>query len=545
MVTPIFAPFPAAPSRAEGRDDFSPSADTFAAALPPFALKMNEAITWMSSAVTAITGSQSAASDSARAAAQSAETANTAKLAAQKAVTDAGTAGAQQVQLAKDQVALATAAKGEAQAAAQAAGAAAGLPSPRVPHTFLKVRADGVIAWGARDQIGQVVMAIKAQDASYIQTGGVYLQSSYPELYQVIGKLPTPGVYSFQGVTNTGAYTVLDLATDGKGTWVAAVSDTTGSSTSLLGYVLRSVDDGRTWAPISVRRVRVQAVGYVNETWVVVGGHYDTSNKNVAFSISVDGGVTWSIGTTDSNLRVFSDSVRLVLEVGEGGGLVLTGTDIDIYSKRFVWTSLFLNAPSGNQWSGYSSVVGMTNSDASAAGAARSGGFNIVVTTLGRMSRVPVTATGTTGGNAVNTGVSGDLKAIASKAGTIIAVGASGTVARSTDDAATFRPSAVSGTPDFRSVEGVGGGVWVAGTSTGVLWISLDDGFTFTETTPSGLATAVTRIKAAGNTIVLNGGATIRRSESLYSYDQNTQFIVPAVTAPSGMKTFIKAREAA
>ena len=545
MAAPTFAVFPPAPSRSEGQEDFNQAADTFAAALPPFALKMNLAITWMAETMTAVSASQSAAADSASAAAQSASNANTAKLAAQKAVTDASAAGAAQVQLAKDQVALATSAKGEAQAAAQAAGAATGLPSQRIPHTFLKVRADGVIGWGARDQIGQVVMAIKAQDASYIQTGGVYLQSSYSELYQIIGKLPTPGVYSFQGVTNTSAYTVLDIATDGKGTWIAAVSDTTGTSTSLLGYVLRSVDDGKTWAPVSVRRVRVQAVGYVNDTWVVVGGHYDTSNKNVVFAISVDGGVTWSIGTTDSNLRTFSDSARLVLEVGEGGGLVLTATDVDIYSKRIVWTSLFLIAATGNQWSAYSNVAGMVNIDAGAAGSTRSGAFNIVVTTLGRMSRAPVTATGTTGGNAVNTGVSGDLKAIASKAGTIIAVGASGTVTRSTDDAATFRPSAVSGTPDFRSVEGVGGGVWVAGTSTGVLWISLDDGFTFTETTPSGLATAVTRIKAAGNTIVLNGGATIRRSESLYSYDQNTQFIVPAVTAPSGLKTFIKAREAA
>lgn len=545
MVAPIFAPFPAAPSRAEGRDDFSPSADTFAAALPPFALKMNQAITWMAETMTAVSGSQSAAADSASAAAQSAKDANTAKVAAQKAVTDAGAAGAQQVQYAKDQVALATSAKGEAQTAAQAAGAAAGLPSQRAPHTFLKVRADGLIAWGARDQIGQVVMAIKAQDASYIQTGGVYLQSSYPELYPIIGKLPTPGVYSFQGVTNTSAYTVLDMATDGKGTWIAAVSDTTGSSTSLLGYVLRSVDDGKTWAPVSVQRVRVQAVGYVNDTWVVVGGHYDTTNKNIAFSISVDGGVTWSVGATNSNLRTFSDSARLVLEVGEGGGLILTATDVDIYSKRVVWTSMFLNTPSGSQWSAYAGTAGMINIDAGAAGAARTGEYNIVVTTLGRMSRALVTTAGTSSGNAVNTGVTADLKAIGSKAGTVIAVGTSGTIIRSTDDAATFRPSAVSGSPEFRSIEGVGGGVWIAGTSTGVLWISLDDGFTFTETTPSGVGAAVTRIKAAGNTVVLNSGTAIRRSESLYSYDQNTQFIVPAVAAPSGLKTFIKAREAA
>jgi hypothetical protein len=542
---PVFATFPPAPRRGDGAADFSQKADTFVAALPPFALKMNQAITWMAETMTTVSSSQSAAADSAQSAAQSASTANTAKLAAQQAVIDASTAGAQQVQLAKDQVALATSAKGEAQAAAQAAGAAAGLPPERVPHTFLKVRADGVIAWGARDQIGQVVMAINAQDASYIQTGGVYLQSSYPELYQVIGKLPTPGVYSFQGVTNISAYTVLDMATDGNGTWIAAVSDTTGTSTSILGYVLRSVDDGKTWAPVSVQRVRVQAVGYVNNVWVVVGGHYDTTNKNVAFSISVDGGSTWSVGTTNTNLRSFNSGARLILETGADGGLVLTGSDLDIYNKWNLWSSLFLNAAPGNQWSGYSGVGGLVQIDAGATGAARSGAYNIVVTTLGRMSRGPVTAAATGTGTAVNTGVTADLKAIGSKAGTVIAVGAAGTIIRSTDDAATFRPSAVSGAPDFRSVEGVGGGVWVAGTSTGVLWISLDDGFTFTETTPSGLATAVTRIKAAGNTIVLNSGTTIRRSESLYSYDQNTQFIVPAVAAPSGLKTFIKAREAA
>ncbi len=544
MATPVIKALPAAPTRSDGADDFAAKADTFVAALPPLVVQINSTSEWIGGQVAAAEGYKTAAAGSASAAADSASAADAAKLAAQKAVTDAEQAGAAQVELAQDQVALSVAAKDEAQAAAQAAGSAAGLPSERVPYSVLQVTSDGRSAWGARDRIGEVVTAVKAQDASYIQTGSVYLQASYPELFQLLGKITTPGVYSFQGVTNPSGYTVVDIATDGNGTWIAACSETTGTSTSLLGYVLRSVDDGKTWTPVSIQRVRVRAVGYVNGVWVVVGGSYDTSSDNVWFSTSKDGGATWAMGD-NTNTRTASSNARMFLEVGESGGLVLTGSDQDIYGAWSIWTSLFLNAPSGAQWSAWAGTAGLGTLTAGAGGAARSGAYNVVVTTLGKMSRALVSAAATSTGSAVNTGVTADLKAVAAKAGTIIAVGASGTIIRSTDDAATFRPSAVSGSPDFRSIEGVGGGVWIAGTSAGVLWISLDDGFTFTQTTPSGVATAVTRIKAAGNTVVLNSGTVIRRSESLYSYDQNTQFIVPAVAAPSGLKSFIKAREAA
>ncbi|CAB5556293.1 Uncharacterized protein related to plant photosystem II stability/assembly factor [Pseudomonas putida] len=544
MATPVIKALPAAPTRSDGADDFAAKADTFVAALPPLVVQINSTSEWIGGQVAAAEGYKTAAAGSASAAADSASAANTAKLAAQQAVTDAEQAGAAQVELAQDQVALSVAAKDEAQAAAQAAGSAAGLPSERVPYSVLQVTSDGRSAWGARDRIGEVVTAVKAQDASYIQTGSVYLQASYPELFQLLGKITTPGVYSFQGVTNPSGYTVVDIATDGNGTWIAACSETTGTSTSLLGYVLRSVDDGKTWTPVSIQRVRVRAVGYVNGVWVVVGGSYDTSSDNVWFSTSKDGGATWATGS-NTNTRTASSNARMFLEVGESGGLVLTGSSQDIYGAWSIWTSLFLNTPSGALWSAWAGTAGLATLTAGAGGAARSGAYNVVVTTLGKMSRALVSAAATSTGSAVNTGVTADLKAVAAKAGTIIAVGASGTIIRSTDDAATFRPSAVSGSPDFSSIEGVGGGVWIAGTSTGVLWVSLDDGFTFTQTTPSGVATAVTRIKAAGNTVVLNSGTVIRRSESLYSYDQNTQFIVPAVAAPSGLKSFIKAREAA
>jgi hypothetical protein len=90
MVAPIFAPFPAAPSRAEGRDDFSPSADTFAAALPPFAFKMNLAISWIGEQVTAAEGYKNTASDAATVASDSADAAAQSKTAAQAAAIAAG-----------------------------------------------------------------------------------------------------------------------------------------------------------------------------------------------------------------------------------------------------------------------------------------------------------------------------------------------------------------------------------------------------------------------------------------------------------------------
>lgn len=514
--------------------------------------QINVSLMWIGQQITVVDGYRQAAAQSASDASGSAGAANAAKNAAAQSALEATNNGKAQVALAAAQVALAQAARAGAESAAQAAGAAAGLPSGRTPLTVLKVLPNGQIGWGPRDPVGEVVIAVTAQDASYIQTGGVYLQASYPELFQLIGKIATPGVYSFQGVTNTSGYLVTDVDTDGNGTWIAAVSNTTGTTSgTFLGYVLRSTDDGLTWSAVSIPRLINAKVRYAAGIWMCTGSFYDSTNEQVYCAHSTDGGITWSAarqvysgtGGTLSNPRALATN-----EIGE---LALLSAFSNSSGSRSAWTSKFIPGSVGNtsEWTGYAFTgppfSQQPNAGLLVQGLVYTGNYLLVYGVGGNLVRVTVVAAGTSAGTVVNSRTTSDLKGGAAKNGTILIAGSNGAVIRSTDLGATFLPVAVSAATNFVSVEAVGGGVWLLGASDGSIWISMDDGFTVTNTTPSGVSTPVENIRNALGTVVIASKAVIRRSKSLYSYDQTTQFIVPSVAAPSGLKSFIKARAAA
>jgi len=549
---PLIPEMPPAPSRSEGQAAFNITAGPFIAAMPPMVVNINIALTWIGQQVTAVDGYRQAAATSASNAADSASAANAAKNAAAQSATDATNNGKAQVDLAKDQVTLAQQAASVAQAAAAAAGAAAGLPSMVGKKGWvLEVTPSEMGAvWRPRHNVGDVAITAGTLDASYILTGGIYLQSAFPVLFQKIGKIPTPGVYSFQGVSNPNGYVITDLDSDGNGTWIAAVSDVTGTSTALLGYVLRSTDNGLNWTPVSISRLRNSKIRYASGIWMCVGRFYDTSRNSLYCAHSVDGGQTWSVAREITSVPGNIGSNPPYLEVNELGELVLMGTYTNTSNATYSsWTSRFMPSNVGvtAEWSAYSftgSPFGNT-ANINVQGQVRIGGYSLLYGLAGIIGRVTVTTTGTGQSQLINSKTTNDLKGGAAKEGTVVIAGSGGTVIRSTDMGASFLGSAVSGAPDFVSVEGVGGGVWLLGASDGTVWISLDDGFTVTRSIPSGVTTPVRRIRNAGGAVVLSSNAAIRRSESQYSYDQNTQFLVPLVTVPSGFRSYVKAKEAA
>lgn len=301
--TPI-TPLPKAPSRADGREAFNQYSDPFIAAMPPMVVQINERLVWIADQVTACEGYKSAAAASATNAATSATTAGQKVTLAAAEVTKAVTArqGAE-------------AARDAAQVAAQAAGAAAGLPAARVPFTVLQVNAAGNVAWGygvpdtsaalagqalilgagkvpgwgyPAQQIGDVLYTSRNPGAGYLPaSGGVYLQSAYPQLFALVGllgglrltsfvsKASTPVLDNFEfgenGVVlaySTAAGTVNNIyrSTDYGNTFSLAVAAVDAATIgrlmhlggviwlALLGTakVLRSTDNGSTWAPINV-----------------------------------------------------------------------------------------------------------------------------------------------------------------------------------------------------------------------------------------------------------------------------------------------------
>jgi NADH dehydrogenase/NADH:ubiquinone oxidoreductase subunit G len=128
---PLLTNLPSPALSTDTEDVFNSKTDATLLAQQTFVnVDMNtKVIPGINQASTDVAAAKDAAAQSASDAAGSANAANTSKLAAAQSATDATNNGAQQVNLAKDQVTLANQARAAAQAAAAAAGAAAGLPA--------------------------------------------------------------------------------------------------------------------------------------------------------------------------------------------------------------------------------------------------------------------------------------------------------------------------------------------------------------------------------------------------------------------------------
>ncbi len=558
MVAPIFAPFPAAPSRAEGRDDFSPSADTFAAALPPFALKMNQAITWMAETMTAVSGSQSAAADSASAAAQSASTANTAKLAAQKAVTDASAAGAAQVQLAKDQVALSVAAKESAQAAAAAAQAAAGMPSiagkafmalrvnaagtgvewaAGVPNTLVGKTGQSIMLdaakkpyWGyAGQQIGDTLITSRNPGALYLPANGsIRSKSVYPVAAAQVGLIGGVVGEAWQGSDSGLSSALRLLKSNGKGTLIAMIA----ASLTLT----RSVDGGVTWTPCTMPAGLGSSSGTtsidtdLNGNWVICGFNDSATPRKVLRS--EDDGITWE---------------AVNIPVAQAGGdwthIVCAGPRIFLALTNY-GVSALRSTDGGATWNAV--VIGIPSN-----AYPYSIGSNLAGTVLVSTATTLFRSTDY-GATWVNTGIANIYGIGTDRQGTWLLTGTNSQThtRRSLDDALTFTAFPLGATAvALNNILFAYGKIFINTQSgQGVYVYRPADGTFAAISSANGLVYGPVLDAANGLLLALGSGqasARLVKAPPVFGYDTANQFALPSLPAPPGLTAYIKVLEAA
>jgi len=297
MANPSITALPEAPQRRMARDVYPVVADKWAAALGPWTTQVNAVVTWMGNQVDAVAASAKAASDSATAASQ--------------AVTDAQA----QVKLATDQ---AVASKGSADAAARQLSstetvAAAVRAQVNLPSLVGKAGQYWRVAADEKtlelvpliiSQVGDTLVSTQAPDNTWVPTGRVYSQVTYPALFAKLGVV-ADWVLSQQLVGNVpNNYAYPDMVF-GNGLFVALDS---GNGTALTS------PDGVTW---TVRNLPVSA----NFAAVEYGANFvavATSTSTTALT-SPDG-ITWTARTlpsTESWTNVkYSNGVYLAVAGG-------------------------------------------------------------------------------------------------------------------------------------------------------------------------------------------------------------------------------------
>lgn len=270
-VTPVpISPLPDAPLITDTPAVFNDKAFPFSQALDPFGDQINAtAIATNTNAVAAKEGATaSAASASASAA---------------SAVNAAGsvTAAAAQVTLAVD-------AKDSAWNAAAAAGAAAGLPALEGnANKTLSVRSDEQgVEWGDGGLLlGDVKTTASSPNADWIETNNIYLQSSYPDLFGVLGLRPNAVTATTDAGLSIGTRT--GVAASSLGTVIAV-----GGSAPLI----RRRSAAGVWSSPSHSApsdTRFGGVGSGNGVFVAVAGDHGWTASTLALR-SADDGVTWS-----------------------------------------------------------------------------------------------------------------------------------------------------------------------------------------------------------------------------------------------------------
>lgn len=546
MPVPTINPLPQAPSRSDGPVAFNALADPFIAALPPFVLQANALALAINNALISIVSSVDAAAGSASAAATSANAANSSKNAA-----------AQQVGLAADQVALAETARNEARAArdsaqnfAAAAGSAAGTPAlagKSGKALVVNATADGVL-WGdpypayagkARmslqvlpneqgvrwvdvgDRIGDVLVSARNPGSLYLPAdGSVYLKSAYTELFQLLGLLGGTKANSWSTITSGfGTDEIVGTATNNNGVWVFLSS---------TGVVRRSTDDGLTLTTIAgVTVTGGKGIVYCgNSTFIAYGTSISAVYK------SVDNGLTWT--QIPANTIVSGVSLSLSCSSSDGNGVILlggylSGTAYVVTSTNYgvSWT-FRLVASSSTPWAvgvgkdGKSFVIiGQYNS-----------GYNYFLYTA------DLTSAWTSAGVVSGTQTAGleSLCSIDTDGSNIwvisfptlsVRIGAngSGTILN--------LPSAVVG-----KVVTDKNGTWLIGNR-----VSTNDAIDFTTANLAAPAASCLAASRSGTFMVGATAGSLRRSVPVFPYDSATQFALPNISSPIGVKAYIKAKE--
>jgi len=545
-VVPNVPELPPAPQRQMSSSTYPVVADTWAAAINPWTLKVNLFGAWVGEQVDAIAMSKQAAQQAATAAADSAAAASSSKNAA-----------AQQVGLAADQVALAETAGNEARAArdsaqnfAAAAGSAVGMPAiagKSGKALVVNATADGVL-WGdpypayagkARmslqvlpneqgvrwvdvgDRIGDVLVSARNPGSLYLPAdGAVYLKSAYTELFQLLGLLGGTKANSWSTITSGfGAAEIVGTATNNNGVWVFLSS---------TGVVRRSTDDGLTLTTIAgVTVTGGKGVVYCgNSTFIAYG------STNSSVYKSTDNGLTWTQIPTDT--IVSGTLLNLTCSSSEGNGVILlggyySGTAYVVTSTNYgvSWTFRLVSG-SSTPWAvgvgkdGKSFVIiGQYNS-----------GYNYFLYTADLTSAWTsagvVSATQTAGLESLcSIDTDGSNVWVMSFPTISVRIGTngSGTILN--------LPSAVVG-----KVVTDKNGTWLIGNR-----VSTNDAIDFTTANLAAPLASSLAASRAGTFMVGATAGSLRRSVPVFPYDSVTQFALPNISSPIGVKAYIKAKE--
>lgn len=544
MPVPTINPLPQAPSRSDGPVAFNALADPFIAALPPFVLQANALALAINNALISIASSVDAAATSAGAASDSAIAASGFKNAA-----------AQQVGLAADQVALANIAKSEAQAAALAAGAAAGLPPERVPFSVLQINAAGVLGWGyglpdraaaqagyslilgpgkvptwgfAGDQIGDILYTSRAPGATYLPaSGGIYLQSSYPQLFALIGLIGGQRATVFTAKSATPPFITMEFGENGV---VLGVSGTAGTT----GNVYRSTDYGLTFSLVATAitaNAILQLLHLGGSKWLAGG------NGTNPVLISSDDGSTWTPVTVAASFTFVSAAT-------DKAGTVLV---------RMINSAIYRSINYGASFTALSFSAG---SVFCYAGAGRwianySGNYNYMLVSDDAFSTYSVVSIGGTMVTANATGITADPTS-----GTVVAFVGSGNAASvnlaiSYDRGVSFgaMPSGSATAP--KAVVFAGGDTWlILGYSNSTTWEirkSINGAKTFTTgpSVPTANGPVMLHAEPLKGYVIANGqtvgAASYAVSAPVLGYDGATQFKLPTLTKHEGASPYVKA----
>lgn len=530
---PIIPDLPPAPSRSDGPAGFTPKADAMVAALQPMVTAQNQQASWMNDTAQQVHADAIYAATSATNAADSASAANTAKLAAQQAVTAAEQAGA-------EQVALAVAARDEAEAFAEAAGA--GVPAERTPFTVLQVTAGGQVAWGyglpdrtnavagqalvlgagkvpgyawVGQKVGDILVtsAGNTVDSTYIATDKVYLQSAYPALFSSLGLVGGVIGTDYSPISYFATRTANWVETDGNGVWICGGGSTT---------AYRSTDDGLNWSQITLPATAAAMAYGGNGVWVGVSSANMIRSINNGQSFAVVSGLV-----SGEKSKIASD--------GQG-----------------VFSCLVQNG---------SNTYPYTSTDAGATWAMlATWSVRTIMVSLGNGVWVSEDATGGTSGTLIRTtnnwasaaynyaAVGANLTAgAASKStpGVGVVAGGSGKSKRTEDYGLTWTNTGLdAGTAQATLVAAAPSGLFIVGYASGVQR-SADEGKSFAPVSGWAAGTPLSLAFGKNGTGIEVGGnstSSAYKTTPAFNYDPATQFRVPKVTTDVGLSSYIKAK---
>ena len=516
---PSISILPPAPLPTDAEAVFDAKAGVRLTAEEVMVTEQNAALAWQAGSMAETKGYKDAAATSAGAASDSAIAANGFKNAAAQQV---GLA-ADQVALAADQVVLATTQANSAQASAAAAQAAAGLPSlTGNAGKFLGVNpaANGVGWYDIGQKVGDTLMTARVPDASYLSmNGSIYLQSAYPALFALVGLIGGDvGVNWTQ--TSGGPYTaaIVKIVRGANGTLIAI--------TSVANTVLRSVNNGATWAAltVSVGTVAVDVDCDDNGKWII-----QLSSGTPSQRVSTDDGVTWS-------------------------NLSISGATLSMAFNRYIGNNTWIAGGANRMWKSvdngatYNILGALAPNTTSIFGTDRNGTCILAIpdgTTVGFFRTIDFFASTTAApsGGTLNVNLT---FIITDKSGTWLTGATSGAVNRSLDNGLTFSAISYGVAIDARSAATDGKGVWIIGGAGGVLRKSKDNMNTWDSIT--GFNSAMLQTVLITTTLGLVGASVgvnnvIFRSVPFYSYDTATQFKVPLqFNTPVGLNSYIKAK---